>query len=67
MTKLVMMKAIALSGVMVVASVAPQAAQAGGAERFRQCLEESALKPNERRARSECMWKHWEYMASYGP
>jgi hypothetical protein len=47
----------------------PQVAWAGGAERsqYQQCLAESAIKPNETQARSECMWKHWAYMASYGP
>ena len=67
MTKLMIIKAAALAGLTALTLATPQAAQAGGAERFRQCLEESALKPNERRERSECMWTHWEYMASYGP
>lgn len=55
---------LVLAGVTV-----PQIAGAGEAERmyFQQCLAESPLKPNERQARSECMWKHWSYMASYGP
>lgn len=49
-------------------AVAPHMARAGGAERlqFQRCLADSALKPNEVRARSECMWEHWSYMASYG-
>ena len=47
----------------------PQVALAGAPERarFQQCLTDGALKPNETLARSECMWDHWSYMASYGP
>jgi hypothetical protein len=61
--------AAAFVSLVVAGTVAPQMAGAGEAERlqFQQCLADSALKPNETRARSECMWKHWSYMASYGP
>jgi hypothetical protein len=47
----------------------PQIARAGAPERaqYQQCLSDGALKPNETVARSECMWEHWSYMASYGP
>ena len=67
-----MMKISTLSGLtfaalVAAASIMAQAALAGAGEEFRQCLASSALKPNERQARSECMWKHWDYMASYGP
>jgi hypothetical protein len=56
--------------VLVVAGMAaPQIARAGSPERarYQQCLSDGALKPNETVARSECMWEHWSYMASYGP
>lgn len=59
--------AAAFAGFLGSGAFAPEAAQAGGAERFQKCLAESALKPNETIARSECFWKHWSYMASYGP
>ena len=29
-------------------------------------LDDAANEPNQRRSRSDCMWKNWEYMASYG-
>ena len=59
--------AAAFAALLGTGALAPGAAQAGGAERFQKCLAESALKPNETIARSECFWKHWSYMASYGP
>ena len=67
MMKISTCKTTAFAALLALISVSPQVAQAGGAEKFRQCLEESALKPNERLARTECMWHNWEYMASYGP
>lgn len=61
--------AAAFASLVLAGATVPQIAQAGAAERmyYQQCLAESPLKPNERLARSECMWKHWSYMASYGP
>lgn len=65
-----MMKKSLLSAVLVsmvaVASLAPRPGSAGGVEKFRQCLAEGTDASDETRARSECMWKHWSYMASYG-
>lgn len=55
-----------LVSVVAVAPLAPQSAWAGGADKYRQCLSDGADAPDETRARSECMWKHWAYMASYG-
>jgi hypothetical protein len=57
------------AAVVVAGTAVPQTARAGAPERaqYRQCLSVGALKPNETVARSECMWEHWSYMASYGP
>jgi hypothetical protein len=61
--------AIALASLAAAGMAAPQTARAGAPERaqYQQCLSDGALKPNETVARSECMWDHWSYMASYGP
>jgi hypothetical protein len=61
--------ATAFASLVAAGMAGPQIAQAGAPERarFQQCLSDGALKPNETVARSECMWEHWSYMASYGP
>ncbi|MDX2314336.1 MAG: hypothetical protein QNL90_09725 [Gammaproteobacteria bacterium] len=61
--------AAALASLAVAGTLTPQMAMAGAPERsqFKQCLADSAIKPNEILARSECVWDHWSYMASYGP
>ena len=61
--------ATAFAAVVVAGMAAPQSAWAGAPQRaqYRQCVSDGALKPNETVARSECMWEHWSYMASYGP
>lgn len=61
--------ATAFASLAVAGMADPQIAWAGAPERarFQQCLSDGALKPNETVARSECMWEHWSYMASYGP
>jgi len=61
--------ATVIAGVVVAGTVVPQIARAGAPERarYQQCLSDGALKPNETVARSQCMWEHWSYMASYGP
>lgn len=48
------------------ATMAPADAQAGGAERLRECLESIDGAADRELARSRCLWKHYEYMASYG-
>ena len=48
-------------------STMPAGAQAGGVEMLRRCLESIEGAPNQEQARSMCLWKHYEYMASYGP
>ena len=60
------MLAVMLLGVVTLASTLPATAGAAGAEKLEACLEEAmnAVDPN--RARSECMWQHYSYMASYG-
>ena len=50
-------------------SSAPAVAGNGGKEAYQACLANAASAPSERqvnRARSECMWDHFDYMASYG-
>lgn len=47
-------------------TMVPAVAQAGGAEMLRKCLESIEGAPNHEQARSMCMWKHYDYMASYG-
>jgi hypothetical protein len=61
--------ATAFTSFVVAGMTAPQIARADAPERvqYQQCLSDGALKPNETVARSECMWEHWSYMASYGP
>lgn len=61
--------ATACAAVVVTGMAVPQIARAGAPERaqYQQCLSDGALKPNETVARSECVWEHWSYMASYGP
>jgi hypothetical protein len=63
------MAAATFASLVLVGWSAPQISWAGEAERsqYQQCLADSANKPNETQARSECTWKHWAYMASYGP
>jgi hypothetical protein len=58
--------AVAFMSLTAVLSASPNVVWAGGAEVFRQCLADAANEPNQRRSRSDCMWKNWEYMASYG-
>ena len=45
---------------------APIAAHADDSEQYRRCLAKSANDANQEQARSECMWRHWDCMASYG-
>ena len=48
-------------------SVGPGAAQASDADILKQCMTARAAESNQEIVRSECMWKHWEQMASWGP
>lgn len=51
-------------------SSAPALAGNGGEQEYQACLARAASAPNEREARlarSQCMYEHFDYMASYGP
>ena len=64
-------KSLRLLAVVLVAAVSttliPASAQAGGAETLRRCLASVEGAADQERARSMCLWKHYDYMASYGP
>lgn len=63
---------LSISTVALWAALSATPALAGGGSKadYQACLAKAASAPNERqvnRARSECMWRHFDYMASYGP
>jgi len=60
------MVSIAVVGGAMALSVTPATVQAGGAQMLKQCLAERAGEPGQKRVQSECRWKYYEYMASYG-
>lgn len=58
--------AIVVMASATIISTAPATVQAGGADMLRQCIDSRSDEPNQEAVRSECMWKHWEQMASWG-
>lgn len=62
----VRMSAAALLGSVMIVSMAPVGVMAGGGKMLQQCLAARTNEPDQQQVRSECMWKHHEYMASYG-
>lgn len=58
--------ALVLVSAFTVASTAPVTARAAGEDKLTQCLEKAESAANSKQARSECLWQHYSYMASYG-
>jgi hypothetical protein len=58
--------AIALMASAVLISTAPATAKAADADILKQCIAARSDESNQEHVRSECMWKHWEQMASWG-
>lgn len=58
--------AVSLLAGTVFVSMAPATVQAAGADKLNECIAARSDESNQEAVRSECMWKHWEWMASWG-
>lgn len=67
MSKNTYLLAVAAFVAATAASTVPGDARADEVEDLRACLESAKGSANEEQARSICLWKHYDYMASYGP
>lgn len=66
MSKKINLAAVALLTGSASILAAPISARAADADFLSQCIEARSDESNREAVRSECMWNHWEWMASWG-
>ena len=67
MSKKIHLLAVAAFFTAAAASMTPGDARADELQDLLTCLKSAKGSADEEQARSICLWKHYDYMASYGP